>query len=243
MIDHISHSQLDLWRHCPKAWEFRYVKNIRTPSSPALIVGSAYHKSVEGFLEFYMQTGNYLTQKDCMDFFSDAWTHSLSTNINWRGENPSFYKDQCAGLVNAFVNQLMKTIDPLRVETRYETFVAGIPFVCIVDLEEKNGGVGDHKTASRPYAPADVENHDIQSIAAAYVLGREITYTNYVVVKSKEPYIQRVTINRSFKDILWWTDFARNITLSMRLGIAPTTGHDWRCSPAYCDYWNLCKRR
>jgi len=47
MLNHVSHSQLSMWIRCPRQWEYRYVKNVKSLSSGALIEGSCYHDTLE----------------------------------------------------------------------------------------------------------------------------------------------------------------------------------------------------
>lgn len=49
-IDHLSHSNLDLWQRNPGGWFLRYVKGVRGGAKPAMIAGNAGEDAVLAFL-------------------------------------------------------------------------------------------------------------------------------------------------------------------------------------------------
>src|ERR1051326_7528327 len=50
-LDHVSASQVKLFKSCPRKWFNQYVLRLEVPSSPALEAGKAFHSAVESYLK------------------------------------------------------------------------------------------------------------------------------------------------------------------------------------------------
>jgi len=242
MINHISHSQIDMWLRCPKQWEYRYIHGIKTPPSGALVVGSCYHKALE--LNFRQKVHSFkdLPVEECMDNFVDAWdlVTENEEDIQWQGSSPGHLKDQGVALIDKYIDTTAPTVQPVEVEQRFECRIGDTGFVYIMDLLDDNNAVIDHKTSSKMYVQSDVDK-SLQASAAAYVLDRPIIFYNHVAVKSARPQIQIVRTIRIRRDIQWWEDLALGVLSEMKSGIAPPRPGGWWCSPKWCGYWPMCR--
>jgi hypothetical protein len=90
---HLSFSQISMFLRCPAQWEFRYVQKLKIPPSGALILGSAWHETIE---QNYVQ--KIVSDEDlpleCMtDFFSDIWTNKIRSEEIDFGDDPGKLKD------------------------------------------------------------------------------------------------------------------------------------------------------
>ena len=45
-IDHLSYSQINLFRTCPRQYHYRYVMQLTEPTTDALVLGSAVHDAL-----------------------------------------------------------------------------------------------------------------------------------------------------------------------------------------------------
>lgn len=241
-INHVSHSQINMWQRCPKQWEFRYVRGLKEPPSAALFEGSCYHRTLEFYFNQKMKTGRDLPLDDCLDLFATVWDDKLQLdeNIDWGGKKPSVIKDEGVGLVGAYRSEVSYKVVPVMVEHYFTTQVAGVEFVLIMDLLDENDVAIDHKTSSRIYTQDKVDR-DLQASATAFALGRPIEFHNHVAVKGKFPHIQIIKTYRALEDIDWWKLMTAKIILQMKSGIAPPRPTDWWCAPRWCGYYDRCR--
>jgi len=248
VLDHVSHSQINMWLRCPKQWEYRYVGGLKIPPSGALIVGSAYHSALEVNFIQKVDSMKDLPLSDCLDIYSDAWENRLSEEelIIWEQLGPDECKDQGAGLVEEYIVSTSPSVQPVNVEKTHYGEVAGVKFVCRVDVENVQRAVIDHKTSARPYSQDDVDG-DIQASAEAFVLNRPIIFYNHIALKLSTPRIQVVKSYRTRADIDWWLDMSTKVVLQMESGIAPPRSIDafgksgYWCSERFCGYYERCR--
>jgi len=242
MLDHVSHSQIEMWQRCPRQWYFRYVKGLKIPPSGALILGGSYHSALEGNFRQKVTSHTDLPVDDCLDIFSDAWDIRLSReeDIDWKEERPGDVKDMGTGLVKTYREDVSPIVQPVLVEEPYVTEVAGVKFLLVMDLQDIDDIVVDHKTASKSKTQEEIDR-DMQASAIAYVLGRPIVFRNHVALKLKVPRIQILETVRSPIDVLWWIEMATDIIEQMKTGIAPPRPGGWWCSEKWGGYWPMCR--
>lgn len=242
-LDHVSHSQLNLWERCPRQWQAKYVRGIWTPSSDALIVGSCYHSVLEENFKFKIETGEELDLDIAYDVLDTAWNKYLAKNsdIRWLQNTQGNAKDLTFALAAKYIEEISPTVDPLQVEKWYETFIGDTKFVLRMDLMLKSGAVVDHKTSGRAYTESAV-HRDPQATASAFVLDRPIVFYNHVAIKTKTPRIQVIKSMRNNADIAWWYTKAEAIIEHMKSGYAPPRDDGWWCNPRYCGIYNDCMK-
>jgi len=242
ILDHVSHSQIEMYLRCPKQWEYRYVEGLKVPPSGALIEGRCYHEALERNFKQKIVTQADMSLDDCLDAFSLAWDSTLIEEefINWGEKSPGLIKDEGVRLVREYRLAISPSVLPLKVEELYVSEVAGVKFVCIVDLEDMSLAVIDHKTSARKYIQDDVDK-SLQASAAAFVLNRGIVFYNHVAVKTKAPQIQIIKTYRTRSDIDWWAAMAAMVVAQMRTGISPPRPTGWWCSERFCGFYDRCR--
>ena len=242
MLDHVSHSQIEMYLRCPRQWFYRYVEGLKIPPSGSLILGGSYHKALEGNFKQKITSRTDLPVSDCLDIFSDAWNTRIkeTESIDWQEEKPGDIKDMGVALVKTYRENISPTVQPTLVEEPYVTDISGVKFVLILDLKDIYDIVIDHKTSSKSYTQEDVDR-DIQASAISFVLGTPIIFQNHVALKQKVPRIQIVETRRTPADVYWWLEMAMEIIEQMKTGIAPPRPYDWHCSPKWCGYWSICR--
>ena len=243
ILDHVSHSQINMWQRCPKQWEYRYVGGLKVPPSGALVLGGCYHKALEGNFRQKVTSREDLPVDSCLDMFSDSWNERLSSEelIIWEDRYPEEYKDQGIGLVKEYRETVSPAVQPTKVEEVYVSEINDVRFVCVVDLEDEAKIVIDHKTSARAYKQDDVDK-DLQASAEAFALGRAIVFQNHIAIKSRVPRIQIIRSYRLDTDIKWWYEMATGIVLQMKSGIAPPNPNGWHCSERFCGYYDMCRK-
>jgi len=241
-LDHVSHSQLQLWDRCARHWEYRYVKQIPSRPSGELVLGGAYHHALDVNFSQKVDSSEDLPIEDCLDAFSDEWGIRIrdEEQINWGEKNPNDQMTKGLELVEEYMSSTAPEVQPLFSERTFHSEIAGVNFIYIMDLQDENKIVIDHKTAGRAFQQRDVDK-DLQASAGAFVLGRSIVYHNHIAVKTVVPYIQIKKTIRVAADIEWWVNKVTLNIEQMMSGIAPPSIDSWLCNPLYCPYWDLCR--
>lgn len=248
ILDHVSHSQIEMYLRCPRQWEYRYVHGLKIPPSGALIEGGCYHEALERNFKQKIYTQEDLPLEECLDTFSVVWDARLLGEefIDWEDQDPGRIKDEGISLVEKYMMTTSPSVQPAKVEEPYVSEIAGVKFICVVDLEEVSLAVVDHKTSGRKYTQADVDK-TLQASAAAFVLNRGIVFYNHIALKTRTPTIQIVKTYRTHSDISWYVDMVVGIIAQMKTGLAPPRPVDafgkdgWWCNERFCGYYSRCR--
>lgn len=241
-LDHISHSQTQLWDRCARQWEYRYVKLIPSRPSGELVLGGSYHHALDTNFSQKVKSYEDLPVEDCLDAFAGEWSRRIKDEgpVNWGKKEANEQMSIGLGLVEEYMNSTAPEVQPLFSERTFHSEVAGVNFTYIMDLQDENKIVVDHKTAGRAFQQRDVDK-DLQASAGAFVLERSIVYHNHIAVKTTVPYIQIMKTIRVAADIEWWVTKVSLTIKQMMSGVAPPSIDSWLCSPLYCPYWDLCR--
>ena len=172
--DYVSPSRLNLWLACPRAFEFRYVKGIRTPTSPSLFIGRQVHLGLEAYFR-HRQLDLLLPSNEIVTRMRDEWSAAAEVeDVKFTKDGDSDkLLDKACQLVLAYLAQIPGDEPrPLAVETMLEVPLIdpetgedlGIPLRGIIDLvlDERGGAlICDFKTAASSQQPLEV-CHEIQ---------------------------------------------------------------------------------
>lgn len=242
VLDHISHSQIEMWHRCPRQWEYRYVHGLKIPPSGALVEGGCYHKALEVNFRQKVNTYQDLPVDDCLDAFSTEWEARLAEEelVVWERLGPGEVKDEGYGLVREYMLSISPEVQPTKVEERHVSEIGDVKLFLVCDLEDEDKKVIDHKTSSKAYTQDDVDR-SLQAGATAFALKRAILYYNHVAIKSKVPRIQIIRTYRTIVDIEWWEKMALQVLAQMQSGIAPPRPTGWWCNSRFCGYWEMCR--
>ena len=172
--DYVSPSRLNLWLACPRAFKFRYVAGIQTPTSPSLFIGKQVHAALEVHYR-HQQLDLLLSGHEIVSRMRDEWSTAAEEEdvaFAKEGDSDKLLEKACT-LVLAYLAQIPDDESrPLAVETMLEVSLIdpetgedlGIPLRGIIDLvlDERNGAViCDFKTAASSQHPLEV-CHEIQ---------------------------------------------------------------------------------
>jgi hypothetical protein len=83
-----------MYLRCGRAWEYKYVAKVETPTSPALVFGSAFHNAAEAFIADPNATLQQTWER--------AWgDHAQSTSIEWGLESWASLNEDGQRMINA----------------------------------------------------------------------------------------------------------------------------------------------
>ena len=256
MLDHISHSQIQMLLKCGIQWEFRYLKNKIVPPGASLVRGKCGHKSLEFNFMQKVVSKEDLPVSMVKDFFSDEW-ESSKFQIAWTekdldGKSPKVatakFKDSGIQLVEKFHEEQSPVIQPVTVEEKFEVpFEGDYPsLVGVIDRVDEGEEIGEVKFAGKSPQKDDAKT-DIQLTIydAAYrvmhghppkKLKKEfaIATKEAKTMVLEEPPRDDATVNRLLNRLL--------VSMQcLKSGIfVPAPQGAWWCSANWCGYWDQC---
>lgn len=243
MIDHLSYSSISTYLLCPRSWRFHYVDKIKTPTSPSLVFGSAFHNAVE----------QHLTTRDpIIDLWHQAWADQLEKEqaIDWGEDTPeTLCNDGVRMLSHPDAIDVLARIQPKSIETKVVLDVLNVPVPIIgyVDLIEQDFVPADIKTSNKSWSEdrANTEMQPTFYLAAIMQSGpnfnRDLKFRYYIFVKTKMPKIQVIETTRTPADLFWLLEMIEDVWQGIEREVFPPNPGTWKCAPKWCDYWDRCR--
>jgi putative RecB family exonuclease len=247
---YLSVSQVRQYLRCPQQYEFQYIHRLKAPTSPALIMGTAFHGAMEKANREKMLTGEILSTDDVKDAYNDAWNNDLKyrDGVEWDEADPQEVKDKGIGMTAFYYENEGRKHLPAYVEVDHtfpiNTKSGEIKFRSKIDLIEIDGMVRDYKTASKSPSKDKADN-DIQLpiYALAY---RDLTgekemgaSLETVVGLKKEIKITQLTTTISDQRISRVQDLVEGVAKSISAGIFYPNDEAMACS--WCAFRKECK--
>lgn len=245
MIEHLSYSSIALYQSCSKAWQFRYVDKVKTPTSPELIFGSTFHDAIEAHLS---KTG------DVLDHWHTAWNkRTEDAAIEWAADSPTeFFNLGVKMLMSDDVKQALSIIKPKHdengamIERKIELRVDGVPIPVIgyIDCIEHDA-VCDFKTSAKSWADGKAQS-ELQPLFYFAALNQmnvahDYKFRHYVFVKTKTPKVQVLETKRTEKELGFLNEIVKSVWRGIDAGVFVPNPGTWKCSPQWCEYWSMCR--
>lgn len=251
MIDHLSYSSISSYLYCSRSWAFKYVDQVKTPTSPELVFGSAFHGTVEQYLRESSPVNN-----DMLNMWAENWAKQTEgQEIDWGTDTPeSFYNEGIRLLSNKDIQDGINKIVPgtddkgPKIERYVELRVPGVPIPIIgyIDIITSDGVPNDFKTSKSSWSmdKAMSETQPLFYLAALNQAGIQTPgwkFRHYVFVKTKTPQFQAIDHVHNPGQLMWLFEMIRRVWKAIEGEHYPMNPTGWMCSPNYCNYWNLCR--
>ena len=250
-IDHLSYSSITTYQMCPRSWRFHYLDKIKTPTSPALIFGSAFHNA----LEEHVKTAFATDRVPVVNRWHRHWGKQLDQEIAWGSDTQEgMYELGIKMFSDPDTIALVDSLKPLvleeqpQIELPITLHVPGVPVPIIgyIDLIEADGVPADFKTSGRSWSQdqADAELQPIFYLAALNQAGYTLNcglFRHYVFVKTKKPQCQIWESYRTIGQMFWLFGLIRETWQAIEAGHFPPNTTTFKCSPRYCEYWGICR--
>lgn len=248
-LTHLSYSSINLYLTCAEHWRRKYLLKQPQPSTPALIIGSAVHGTLEESL---------VKRQPLAQLWPGVWAAKLkqdADSIEWGADTPEQHFNDGLRLVSEpAVQQLVDGLTPLVdevgvfIERKVELRVPGVPVPVIgyIDLMTADGVPGDFKTSRNRWTQADAEG-EIQPLvylAALHQAGRPVAgnrFRHYVITKTKKPEVQVIEHRHGMTEIFWLFELIRRVWDGIESELFPVNPNAWLCSAKYCAYWSECR--
>lgn len=250
-LEHLSYSSISSYLACGYNWKLHYLDKIATPGSPALVFGSAWH----GTLERFLQSGY---QADLVGAWREEWAKEVGANpeVDWGAGPEELCNDGVRMLSSAEIRAGLLSIRPAidkdgaRIERKVELRVPGVPLPIIgyIDIVTDDGVPGDFKTSARAWSAdkATGETQPLFYLAALNQAGETVPgwrFRHFVFVKTKTPQFQVIEHHHNPGQLLWLFSMIRSVWEGIEAGVFPMNPGSWKCSPSFCDYYARCRGR
>jgi len=251
-LEYLSASRLKSFHTCRLQWYFRYIEQIPSKASPALLVGKVVHA--------VLQTWNLArwrgedTSLERMELVFDAcWIHGCEEeSMTWKSsEEEAKEKAGALSILRHYLTHTPVPHDekPQAVEVRVERDLDahGLPpLVGIIDLVRAGGKIVDFKTSARsPDAFMATHQNEIQ-LSCYALLYREATgqtesgFELHHLVKTKEPKLIVTPMSPMTPDQ------TRRLVRVMESYVRGIEAEDYVPSPgmhcSWCDYYAECRK-
>lgn len=243
-------SMINMYQRCPKSFEFRYIKGIKSPPSGALTVGISTHAGIARNLIVKKENGVGCSPEELKD--------TVATDFEIRAKDTQFEEDEKPGELKDVAIQCalthQKEIAPqIQPEGIEEQFIidtdAGYQLCGTMDLTSKDGVIHDAKTAGKAYSQDAIQN---STQAALYDFAFEALHKkrakafrfDVLIKPTKTLGVRAQVIEGSVSDgqRAWLFETLSSINKAVKVGAFPPTSPDsWVCSKKFCGYWDMCR--
>lgn len=245
-----SHSQYDTYKACGKSYEFRYVKNVASPPSPAMVRGTALHRAIEHAL-IVKKDGGRTDLDEQLSLASDAFDQAKEQIEEWGEDAPGKHKDTVLRLYRVYHASALPLMNPIEIEQPFVVKVGSVTVRGVIDLvdhERDHPGdpgrlvVADLKTSSSKWSQNDVDKDAQLTLYTA--VKRQVYGRIDNLVSTKTAAYHRLDTTRKPTDHRNLIEDYEDTVDLIKRGAFPMAPMDsWKCGPRWCQYWGVCRGR
>lgn len=247
MIEHLSYSSISMYLDCPESWHRKYILKEPVRSSPALVMGSAFHGTIE---KLVVNPGI-----DVLSTWAEEWGKVVKDqNVFWGTDTPEeIFNDGVRMFSNSTLLSEIKKIKPgmdeqgAKIERKVELRVPGVPIPVIgyIDIILQDGTPADFKTSARSWSD-DKAADSLQGLfylAALNQAGIDINwkFKHIIFVKTKEPKVQFLENIHKPGELFFLFDLIQRVWLGIQNEVYVMNPTTWRCNSKYCDWFADCR--
>lgn len=257
-----SHSLIDTMLDCPRKAYYRYVENLPSPKSPALLKGSACDA---GFNEALIRAMQPVTEDgvpasrieldELKTIVESEYRREVANaggirEVSWgEGEDPKAaarkHLNSALDMTSAWHESLYPNIEPLAVQVELRrTLESGREFIGFLDWDgvwdERIRVVGDNKTGGRRLSSSEAD-FSLQPFAYAWLLQEPIDFAFARAIDTGKSLNTEIVItNRSAGDIDWYDGLIDQVEGAFVAGNFPPNPKSHLCGPKWCPYFERC---
>lgn len=248
-----SHSLVDTYLDCPRKAMYRYVENIPSPKSAALVKGSATDEAWNLALARKI-AGEAPATDDIVGQTEQAFRRVVAdegglSSIDWadadRKKAARAALNSAMTLSRVWATQLLPDIEPTAVQVELtRELPSGRKFIGFLDYEglvEGLPAIGDNKTGSRRMAKGDADK-GLQPSAYAWLKDEPISFVfSRAIDTGSNTYSEFVWTGRSEADNQWYASLVEQVERGFVAGIFPPNPRSNLCGPKWCPYFERCQ--
>lgn len=250
---HLSISAVKSWLQCPRRFALQYTERARPDYVPAaLILGSAWHAAVAGWLDKTAddQALDEQLREDLRDRLGRV---DLPVLFDDAEEDAERFVERAVGIFKIFRESVARPRTVLGTEIAFATEMAHpqtgevlpVPVIGAIDaIVVEDDGVGslwELKTAKKKWSPDQAE-FDPQ-VTVYRRAARELGYAGVrlrilVTTKTREPQVQVLDVTRNDGDEAELAELFFEVHRAIEAGVAPRQ-RGWACRT--CQYASSCR--
>ena len=264
-VEHLSYSSASSYAMCPNSWKMKYVNRLATSVSANLLFGKAFHSTVEHDVRSRcIGTG----MQDLAGMWDKEWKKEVAAagNVDWGTKSETEYFDDGVRMFsNKDVMHAVRQLNAIMmhplivgsdrvsvpapsVELKFEFQIdkVGVPIIGYIDIIGADGVPVDLKTSSQSWnqEKAAAEVQPAMYLAALNQCGyvqHNGRFRYVIFVKTKTPKVQVIDITCSPEHIKWTMQMMRDVWRGIKGSVFPCNPTGWKCSPKYCEFWEMCR--
>ena len=264
-MNHLSHTQLEMFMRCPAQWMFRYIEKRKQPPSGPLAFGITFDDAMNVNYEQKIKTDEDLSVDDVKDVFVTEFD-GKKEQVTWNPkENPEDFRAQGVDLVEQHMKNYAPDIHPTEVQPRIELqgkdqkyTIVTVPDIItrdkeIIDVKTTGKRPGNLETdKTKPPRFKITHGHLLQaSIYAVSFLakfGMEVTATHLLYhIRKKASEILDLSFTPTVAEQAFAMGQIDRVSRQIEFAKAenlfiPNRGH-MMCSKKQCGYWDVCHER
>lgn len=262
---YLSASSIGTFLRCPKQFEFRYVYDIISPPSAALVTGKAVHSTLEEYFKDYLQSKKRMNEKETGELsvaILDSTIEEEDFKFSPKEYDETIY--EVKDLVENYVKYVACTLEPVAVEKEINyTTDMGVNIIGYIDLEIKKLdalNIIDYKVTSKKWTKNKLVNSlqfNIYSIATGVntievhnmvklgaptkVLPEHKRYEEEGIVDyTNKLRVLEHKFDNSAKQ--HFEEIIHSVAKAVSLGLfIPCDPESWCCNETWCGYWDRCR--
>ncbi len=250
---HWSYSAVQQYLRCPLQYYFERVLRLPKPTVPSgLVLGSAVHRAL-AYYHLGLQAGETIGLDRVMRVFAEAWHEQADSQLVQykRGETGPEQLAVGMGLIEVYLHdpppeQIVAVEQPLLVPLENSSGdILVRPLLAVLDLVTRTGDglkITEIKTSGRSYSRFEVDTSQ-QATCYAHTLHQEhgsLAEVEFsVLVKTKQPKLQRLSTSRDEEDFLRLGDLVEQVARSIDAGLFYPIESPLNCSG--CPFRQPCR--
>ena len=167
---YLSYNQIKVYQTCPLKYYFDYIELKPTYSNDKLILGSAFHETLEKFLNNQINKIN-TSEKELITIFKTLFNDIVNkSEVNWI-ETKSYTIKKGIAFIHFFYNEVAHKLKPLMVEKELSFIIPelNIEIKGVLDMIEEDFSISDFKTSTAKWSNSRVQYSKLQTIIYKYL--------------------------------------------------------------------------
>ena len=259
----ISPSGFNMYRRCPRQFEFAYVMEMRRPPGIAMTRGTAIHKGAEVVHKHTIEHKVLMPEEQGIQAVSDCWDEKKAEIEDWKDNKGNVIpegavKDSAIAGFRIYYATAIQNIVPVAAEKPFAQKIGTVPVRGVIDLVdsvEDDYTLEDDPEGPPPRINIPVDIKTTAKMWAQQKIDFEPQFTFYSIVeKARKIRVDFITEGRkgcSYKGaVSERTNLEKRILIEdleeavdfIKKGVFPRCDPtSWACTPKFCGYYAQCR--
>ncbi len=254
----LSPSGFNMYRRCPRQFEYAYVLKLIRPPGISMIKGTAIHRGAEVVHKHTIEHGAPLQLPEGVQAVSDAFDHERDNVEDATKQEKDLVKEAAISNFKLYYRDAVPLIDPVAAEKPFAMKIGIVPFRGVIDLIDRTPGeytldddpekpppsievVSDLKTTKRMWPQQKLEQEPQLTFYAIVEDTNRVRVDFLLDQKSGCTYApKRALRDHNSKRLL--VEDVEEVAHLIKKGNFPRcdpTG--WVCTNTFCGYYQDCR--